>query len=160
MKWNTLVLMLLWMQLVLAGCGSGGSGGGDDDGGGGDVAPVAVTEASNKAAYDKAIAPLNEIYARYKDARTVAGATARIALAVPVSNMQSIKREADALVVAKCLSFAKTTLTGGMESVTAAYVDFMQQGSSVSFLMGLGDTAFTAYEQELLRQKLCDFTIM
>jgi hypothetical protein len=156
MKWNTLVLMLLWMLSVLAGCGSGGSG----DGGGGDVAPVAITEASNKAAYDKAIAPLNEIYARFKDARTVAGATARIALAVPVSNMQSIKREADALVVAKCLSFAKTTLTGGMENVTAAYVNFMQQGSSVSFLMGLGDTAFSTYEQELLRQKLCDFSIM
>lgn len=147
------ILVLMLVSLVVAGCGSGGDGGGS-------TAPVIITEAGNKAAYDKAVLPLNEVYARYKDARTVAGATARIALATPVSNMQSIKREADALVVAKCLTFAKSILTGGMLNVNAAYVDFMQQGSSVSFLMGIGDSAFTAYEQDILKQKLCDFSIM
>lgn len=153
MKRKILVLMLV--SVVIAGCGSGG-----DSGGSGSAAPVVITEASNKAAYDRAVLPLNDVYARYKDARTVAGATARIALAMPVSNMQSIKREADALVVAKCLVFAKSLLTGGMLNVNAAFVDFMQQGSSVSFLMDIGDSAFTAYEQDILKQKLCDFSIM
>jgi len=151
MRLKMLVLMLV--SFVVAGCGSGGDSGGS-------AAPVIITEASNKAAYDKAMLPLNDVYARYKDARTVAGATARIALAMPVSNMQSIKREADALVVAKCLVFAKSMLTGGMLNINAAYVDFMQQGSSVSFLMGLGDSAFTTYEEDVVKQKLCDFTIM
>lgn len=148
---------IIWvLMLVVAGCGSGGDGGVS----GGGAAPVVITEANNKVAYDKAMLPLNDIYARYKDARTVAGATSRIALATPVSNMQSIKREADALVVAKCLTFAKSMLTGGMLNVNAAYVDFMQQGSSVSFLMGIGDSAFTTYEEDVVKQKLCDFTIM
>ncbi|NVO00722.1 MAG: hypothetical protein HXX17_15505 [Geobacteraceae bacterium] len=154
MKLKFLVLMLV---LILAGCGSGGDSGGVS---GTSTAPAVITEASNKAAYDKAILPLNEIYTRYKDARTVAGATPRIALAAPLSNMQSIKREADALVVAKCLDFAKSMLTGGMLNVNAAYVDFMQQGSSVSFLMNLGNTSFTKFEEEITKQKLCDFSIM
>lgn len=156
MRLRILGLMLL---VLVAGCGSGGGSGGSGDSGG-SAAPVIITEASNKAAYDKAMLPLNDVYARYKDARTVAGATARIALATPVSNMQSIKREADALVVAKCLVFAKSMLTGGMLNINAAYVDFMQQGSSVSFLMGIGDSAFTTYEEDVVKQKLCDFTIM
>lgn len=147
---NRIILGLV--LLIMAGCGGGDSGG--------STAPVVITEANNKAAYDKAIFPLNDVYARYKDARTIAGSTPRIALATPISNLQSLKREADALVVPKCLGNAKSFLTGGMLNVNAATLDFMQQGSSVSFLMGIADSSFTAYEQELPRQTLCDFSIM
>jgi hypothetical protein len=96
MKRKMLVLMLV--SLVVAGCGSGGDGDG-----GGSAAPVVIAEANNKAAYDKAVLPFNDIYSRWKSAEALAGASSRIALSGPVMNMQNIKREADALVVSKCM---------------------------------------------------------
>lgn len=81
----------------LAGCGSGGSG----DTAVAPATPAVITEANNKVAYDKAVLPLNDVYARYKDAEKIAASTPRIALGTPISNMQTLKRETDALVVAK-----------------------------------------------------------
>ncbi|MBI2354850.1 MAG: hypothetical protein HYV06_07460 [Deltaproteobacteria bacterium] len=149
MKRNTLVLMLV--VVALAGCGSGG--------GGGSAAPVAITEASNKAAYDKAVLPFNDIYSRWKSAETLAGASSRIALSGPVMNLQNIKREADALVVSKCMLTPKANLTAGMDSIINGYIAFMGQ-NSYSTLMNTGNTYLTQYEKDLLNQKLCDFSIM
>jgi hypothetical protein len=153
MSRKILVLVLL---VLVAGCGSGGGGGGDS---GGNAAPTVVIEASNKAAYDKAVLPFNDIYSRWKSAETVAGASARIALSGPVMNLQSIKREADALVVSKCMLTAKANLSAGMDSIINGYIAFMGQNSYYT-LMNTGSSYLTQYEKDLLNQKLCDFSIM
>lgn len=149
------VIMGSFVALILGliGCGSGGDGGGS-------VTPVVITEANNKVAYDKAVLPFNDIYSRWKSADQVANVTSRIALSGPVTNLQNIKREADALVVAKCLSTAKTDMSQGMDKSIRGYLDFMG-GGSFSYLWTDGAKVdFTQYEKDLLNQKLCDFSIM
>jgi hypothetical protein len=153
MKRKILVLMLL---LVVAGCGSGGDGGGNR---GGSAASVVIAEANNKAAYDKAVFPFNDIYSRWKSAETLAGASSRISLSGPVMNMQNIKREADALVVSKCMLAPKANLSAGMDSIINGYIAFMGQNSYFT-LMNTGNTYLTQYEKDLLNQKLCDFSII
>jgi len=159
MRWNVMVGLLLAAVMVMAGCGGGGG-----DGGGSSTpaqsTPVVITEANNKAAYDKAILPLNDVLARYKDAMDLAGKTSRIALAAPVSNLQNLKRETDALVVPACLGLAKGNLTTGMNAINTAFLNFMGGASYDSFLMGLGTSSFSAYELIIGTKKLCDFSIM
>jgi hypothetical protein len=130
-------------------CGSGGDSGES-------TAPVIITEADNKVAYDKALLPFNDIYSRWKSAGTLAGATSPISLSGPVINMQNIKREADALVVSKCMLTAKANLSAGMDSIINGYLAFMGQ-NSYYVLMNTGNTYLTQYENDLLNQKLCDF---
>lgn len=150
MRRNILVLMLV--SLVVAGCGSGGDGGGNP-------APVVITEANNKAAYDKAVLPFNDIYSRWKSAEALAGSTSRISLSGPVMNMQNIKHEVDALVVSKCMLTPKANLSAGMDSIINGYIAFMGQNSYYT-LMNTGTIYLTQYEKDLLNQKLCDFSIM
>lgn len=147
-----IILALMLVSVVVAGCGSGGDGGGS-------AAPVVITEASNKVAYDKAALPFNDIYSRWKSAETLASASARISLSGPVMNMQNIKHEADALVVSKCMLTAKANLSAGMDSIINGYIAFMGQ-NSYYVLMNTGNTYLTQYENDLLNQKLCDFSIM
>jgi len=80
------------VAVVIAGCGSGGDSGESS-------APVVITEANNKVAYDDAVWPFNDNYGRWKSTELLAGASSRISLSGPVMNMQNIKKEADALVV-------------------------------------------------------------
>ena len=150
MKRNILVLLLL--VAVLAGCGGGGDSGGS-------AAPVIITEASNKAAYDKAVLPFNDIYSRWKSAESLAGASSRISLSGPVMNMQNIKHEVDVLVVSKCMLTAKANMAAGMDSIINGYIAFMGQNSYYT-LMNAGNTYLTQYEIDLLNQKLCDFSII
>ena len=145
-------ILLLMLVVVVAGCGSGGDSGGS-------AAPVVVTEASNKVAFDKAVLPFNDIYSRWKSAELLAGASSRIFLSGPVMNMQNIKHEADALVVSKCMLTAKANLSSGMDSIINGYIAFMGQNSYYT-LMNTGNTYLTQYENDLLNQKLCDFSIM
>lgn len=139
---------------MLAGCGSGGGNGGVNS------APVGITAANNTVAYAAAVKPMNDQFAKWKDAAAIAGSTPRIAMATPVASLQAINRDTEALVVPACLKISKDLLTAGMSSGNSAYLNFMQQGSSVSFLMGLSDTAFSAYDSALLKQTACDFSVM
>lgn len=154
MRRNILVLMLV--SLVVAGCGSGGDSGGNS---GGSAAPVVITEANNKVAYDKAVLPFNDIYSRWKSAEALASPTSRISLSGPVMNMQNIKHEVDALVVSKCILTPKANLSAGMDSIINGYIAFMGQNSYYT-LMNTGNVYLTQYEKDLLNQKLCDFSIM
>lgn len=87
-----------------------------------------VAEQKQKKEYDKAIESLAGIYARWNDALTLANSTSRIALSGPVSNLQGIRREVQALVVPDCLSDAKNSLLQGMEKINEGFIAFM--GSS------------------------------
>lgn len=124
--------------------------------------PTGITEENNKAAYSNAILPINNIYARFKDARTIALGTPRLTLYGPLSNLQNIKREADALIVPKCLSGAKSLLTSGMLGVNNGFVDFLTNGSSSDpyFFFDLADVGLIGFEKDLGRQVLCDFSIL
>ncbi len=150
------ILVMMSLLVAVTGCGSGSGSGADS---GENSAPAVITEASNKAAYDKAVLPLNAIYSRWKSAETIAGASARIALSGPVMTMQNIKQEADALVVSKCMLTAKANLSAGMDSIIKGYIAFMGQNSYYT-LMNTGNAYLAQYENDLLNQKLCDFTIM
>lgn len=139
------ILVLMLVSFVVAGCGSGGES--------------AITEENNRAAYDRAVLPFNNIYSRWKSAESLAGASSRISLSGPVMNMQNIKHEADGLVVSRCMFTAKANLSAGIDSIINGYIAFMGQ-NSYFVLMNTGNTYLTQYENDLLNQKLCDFSIM
>lgn len=62
---------------------------------------------------------------RWDDADQVAGATPRMSLAGPVSDLQALKREAENLEVLDCAKPVKVYLVNYMDSTVSAYLDFM-----------------------------------
>ncbi|MES2186636.1 MAG: hypothetical protein V4505_18940 [Pseudomonadota bacterium] len=67
---------------------------------------------------------IDDVVAKWGDAQRVAGATSRIALSGPMSSLQAIRREADAVVVPSCLSSAKGDLLQGMSTIIDAFIAF------------------------------------
>lgn len=70
-------------------------------------------------------AKLDDIMERWSDASIVASRTSRIALSSVVQDMQSLRREADKLVVTPCLTRAQANLLVGMDSELTGYLKFM-----------------------------------
>lgn len=75
--------------------------------------------------YNKITGQMNSLVKRWLDASKLANNTSRIALANPISNLQEIKRETEALVVKECLQEAKGKLVSGMNMVIDGYIAFM-----------------------------------
>ncbi len=80
-------------------------------------------------------AQLQAILTRWDDQNKLASQTSRIALAMPVSELQKMRRETEALMVPTCLKNAKTNLTNAMNSTIDGYLAFM--GSSDDTTAGL-----------------------
>ncbi|MGP5221970.1 hypothetical protein [Psychrobacter celer] len=70
-------------------------------------------------------AKLDEIMNRWSDASIVAGNTARIALSPAVKDLQSIRREAEKLIVTPCLTRAQANMLVGMDAEILGYIKFM-----------------------------------
>ncbi|QIL81760.1 hypothetical protein G7047_18945 [Diaphorobacter sp. HDW4A] len=70
--------------------------------------PNVQPNVSLKGASDAA--PLLALYRRWADAERLAFSTSRIALAMPIANLQALKREVEAMDVPSCLNQAKGTL--------------------------------------------------
>ncbi|HCH26973.1 MULTISPECIES: hypothetical protein [Psychrobacter] len=70
-------------------------------------------------------AKLDEIMRRWSDASIVAGSTARIALSPAVKDLQSIRREAEKLIVTPCLTRAQANMLVGMDAEILGYIKFM-----------------------------------
>jgi hypothetical protein len=70
-------------------------------------------------------AQLQAILNRWDDQNKLASQTSRIALAIPVSELQKMRRETEALMVPSCLKNAKINLTNGMNSTIDGYLAFM-----------------------------------
>ena len=70
-------------------------------------------------------AKLDDVMDRWNDASIVASRTSRIALSNVVQDMQSLRREADKLVVTPCLTRAQANLLVGMDSEITGYLKFM-----------------------------------
>lgn len=67
----------------------------------------------------------DDLYARWKDAKQVAGLTSRISLATPVAALQAIRREAEGLIVPDCLKEGKTNLLEAMKLEIEGFLAFM-----------------------------------
>ena len=70
-------------------------------------------------------AKLDDVMDRWSDASILASRTSRIALSSVVQDMQSLRREADKLVVTPCLTRAQANLLVGMDSELTGYLKFM-----------------------------------
>ncbi|AAZ18879.1 hypothetical protein Psyc_1026 [Psychrobacter arcticus 273-4] len=70
-------------------------------------------------------AKLDDVMDRWSDASILASRTSRIALSNVVQDMQSLRREADKLVVTPCLTRAQANLLVGMDSELTGYLKFM-----------------------------------
>lgn len=75
----------------------------------------------------------DDLYVRWKDGKKVANMTGRIGLASPVSALQSLRREAEALIVPDCLKHGKASMLEAMTLEVDGFLAFM------------GDTNFGKY---------------
>lgn len=76
----------------------------------------------------RAVAEVQTLGSRWRDARSLAASTARIALAGPVAELQAIGRQAEAIDAPPCLVVAKGLLITGVKASTKSFLDFMSGG--------------------------------
>jgi len=103
-----------------------------------------------RKALDKAVADLERLYGRWKDASLLADSTARIALSGPVATLQAIRRDVGEMIVPACLDGAKRDLVAGMDAQIKGFVFFMQDADLGKILakgeFGSAKEAFKRYE--------------
>lgn len=102
----------------------------------------------------------DDLYAKWEDAKKVAELTSRINLGAPVAAMQTLKREADALLVPDCLKAGKTALLDGMKLEIDGFLAFMSD-ANMGKLIALSSFSeatnfFTSYEVD---RKMCPNTL-
>lgn len=85
----------------------------------------AQAAAEAKSAYDRAVASLKDIHARFTDTKRIAEATSRIALSGPVASLQALSREAKALDLPPCLADARTSLALAIDQSVDGSLMFM-----------------------------------
>jgi len=97
--------------------------------------------------------PLLAVYRRWVDAERLATSTGRIALAGPVSSMQAVQRDAEALAVPQCLSEARRALVDLTAASTAALIEFMRKNELQAMVYTLADrgSLVRAFESEVER---------
>jgi len=83
-----------------------------------------------KSEFAKSFQLLDGLRLRWVDAFKIASVTARISLAQPVANLQSIRRETVALMVPSCLVSAKGSLVSGMDMSIEGFMAFMGNSSN------------------------------
>lgn len=95
----------------------------------------AFEEKSNKEAtkseYEKSIAALGAIHARWIDTVKLAESTSRVALSTPLASLQQIKRDTDSLLVPDCYTAKKTALVAHMESTIEAFIAFLSNSGDL-----------------------------
>lgn len=89
---------------------------------------------------------LDLVLTRWNDATKVAGTTGRIALAAPVSTLQAVRREAEALSVSPCMDPAKALLVSSMQHTIDAFITFMRNK------LDIGDTLAQPSFEEASKQ--------
>jgi len=112
--------------MILNGCGGGGGA------------------TQNPITPDQVKATMNEIYLRWEDAYVLALYTPAISLAPVIANMQSIKREVDALSVPACLSNSKQVLMDGMNAVIDSFLGKISTFGGGSALLKIYESVIAA----------------
>lgn len=74
---------------------------------------------------------IHDILARWSDADQVANSTARIALAGPVTNLQTIRREFEALSAPPCMKQVMFYYSTSLDSTIQGYIAFMGKSADV-----------------------------
>lgn len=92
-----------------------------------------IDASRSKSVLQSSLKAVDDVYARWKDAKQVASLTARISLAAPVGVLQGLKRETDALILPDCLQVGRTKLSEAMRLEIEGFLAFM------------GDTNFGKY---------------
>lgn len=86
----------------------------------------AQAKAAFSAAVSNSIERMDKSKAQWADAMTIATSTPRIGLAGPVSNLQKIRQEVQAIDVPDCLANSKQHLVKGMNHGVEAMLAFMR----------------------------------
>ncbi len=84
-----------------------------------------VAAEKQKSDFVKSLQALESMETRWRDAVKIASVTGRINLPQPVANLQTIRREADALMLPACLETAKVRLVSSMELTIEGFMAFM-----------------------------------
>lgn len=95
---------------------------------------------------------LDALLSRWDDAIRVAGTTGRIALAGPVSTLQGIRREAEAMTVSPCMDPAKALMIASMQHSIDGFITFMRNE------MKIGDT-LAKLDFDEAAKKFADFKV-
>jgi prophage DNA circulation protein len=97
-----------------------------------------VAAEKSKSEYAKASDALAAAQARWKDALRVADATSRVSLSGPVSNLQTIRRETEALMLPECLGAARKKLAEGMQVQIDGFLTFMANTGEMGKILAGG----------------------
>lgn len=84
-----------------------------------------AAQAQRVDALQDALKKFDDLLARWEDATRVAGTTGRISLSAPVATLQSVRRDAQALLVPNCLEGGHAALVEGMGLTVDGYLAFM-----------------------------------
>lgn len=109
----------------------------------------------------KTVEPLEQSLLKYQDALDLAASTPRFGLAEPVSAMQQIRTDTEALVVAECAQDAKTALLEYMKWGNEGMIAFMavdEAGASAS--LELARFYRQRYEDELYEMWIASITVI
>ena len=83
----------------------------------------------------RSIEPLEAQANRFVDALQLAAATPRVALAVPVANLQAIARETEAMTVDNsCMRAPKQNLVAGMREIVQGFLAFMRDENKDAYV--------------------------
>lgn len=97
------------------------------------------------------VAKLLQLYRRWIDAEKLAASTARIAVAQPVSALQVIHREVEALTVASCATDSKKALVSLTKRSVDTMIQFMQKQELAGMVYQFLDrpTLVSEFEQSI-----------
>lgn len=114
-------------------------------------------EKQQKDALQESNNAIDDVFARWTDAVNVADSTSRISLSGPVSTLQTIRRDAQAITVAPCMDAAKASLISSMDNTIRGFLEFMTNqhniGKEVARIwLDAGSKDLTKYRDE---RKLC-----
>lgn len=80
----------------------------------------------SKSEYDKAASALVAARKRWADAVEVAAASSRVAMNGPVTHLQTVRRETEALILPKCLDQPRQQLVDAMQLQIDGFLAFMR----------------------------------
>lgn len=110
-----------------------------------------------KSEYDKAASALVAARKRWADAVEVAAATSRVALNGPVTHLQTVRRETEALILPKCLDQPRQQLVDAMQLQIDGFLAFMRNELKLGevFAVAKFEEAKTLHQQSKEAAERC-----
>lgn len=105
-----------------------------------------IEQEKKKDVVQASLKAVDDALGKWNDAVGVAQVTSRINLATPVTNLQTIRRETESLIVPPCLNEGKQKLLEAMKTEIEGYVAFMADTNTGKYLAA----AATAKSKELV----------